>query len=61
MADEMNAVVRMETNRGLSEQDIRAIIACSEHPEFTRVFLKDIKSTEKSVPNRTAHTQWSKS
>ncbi len=60
MTVEMDAIASLGMGSGLGEQDIRAVIACSEHQEFTKEFLKDIQSTKESVPKRTAHTQWSK-
>jgi hypothetical protein len=44
-----------------SDEKVRGLIETSEHPEFTKDILEDIKTTETCVPKRTAHTQWSKS
>jgi hypothetical protein len=61
MAVEMGALVPMGNSSGLSEQDVRAVVGRSEHPEFTRNFLEDVRTTKECGPKRTAHSQWSKS
>jgi hypothetical protein len=44
-----------------SDEKVRSLIETSEHPEFTKDILEDIRTTETCIPKGTAHTQWSKS
>lgn len=49
------------TTKGhLTEQDVRVIAAGSQHADFTKAFLDDVRTGQSNGSCRTAHSQWSK-
>ncbi len=59
MTVEMEALSPRKTSSSLNEQDARTVVAGSEHTEFIKDFLEDVRTTRGCEP-KAAHSQWSK-